>query len=105
MKKLFATVTAFLISASLCINSFAAFTGYGDITGDFKVNSADALQVLMFAVGNTDFDADQKIAADVDGDKKINSADALMILNYSVGNIDAFTVEIGTDPDIGHDVF
>ena len=59
----------------------------GDVNGDGKINSADALLVLQNSVGKITLSAGQKNAADTNGDGKINSADALMILQCSVGKI------------------
>lgn len=55
----------------------------GDVDGNGKVNSLDALTVLQYAVGMTDKIDESK--ADVDGSGKINSTDALIILQISVG--------------------
>lgn len=59
----------------------------GDVSGDFKINSQDALMILQHAVGVITLDASAKILADVSKDNKINSSDALMVLQYSVGLI------------------
>lgn len=57
----------------------------GDVNGDLKVNSNDALLVLMHAVGERIMpDADKKYA-DMNGDGALNSLDALMILRKAVG--------------------
>lgn len=63
----------------------------GDVNEDCSINSADALLVLQYSVGNKTLSDSQKSAADVNGDKNINSADALKILQYSVGNITDFS--------------
>ena len=57
----------------------------GDVNGDNKVNSADALKILKYCVGTENLSQDETKAADVNGDGKINSADALKILKYCVG--------------------
>lgn len=59
----------------------------GDVSGDFKINSQDALMILQHSVGVITLDASAKILADVSKDNKINSSDALMVLQYSVGLI------------------
>lgn len=61
----------------------------GDLNGDDKINSSDALLVLQHSVGKITLDDTQKSCADVNKDGKINSSDALMILQYSVGKIDS----------------
>lgn len=57
----------------------------GDVDLDGSVDSADALKVLRFDVGNADFNALQLLLADVTKDGKTDSADALQILRFDVG--------------------
>ena len=59
----------------------------GDVSGDFKINSQDALMILQHAVEVITLDDATKILADVSKDGRINSSDALMVLQYSVGLI------------------
>ena len=66
---------------------------YGDVDGDGKASSADALEILKAVVGNVTLTEEQTILADVDGDEKISSVDALYILKKVVGKIDKFPVE------------
>lgn len=82
MKKIIAVLSAVSLAAALCVNSFAA--NLGDVNGDDSVNSADALMVLQYSVGenNKEF---IKANADINGDGNINSSDALSILQISVG--------------------
>lgn len=58
---------------------------YGDIDGDGKITSNDALMINSYSVGKTSFSALQKKLADVDRDGNITSADSLDVLRYSVG--------------------
>ena len=57
----------------------------GDVNGDGKANSADALKILKHSVDIEKISDNYLSAADVNGDGKVNSADALKILKYSVG--------------------
>ncbi len=57
----------------------------GDIDGNFKINSNDALLVLQHSVSIITLDATQKKYADMNNDKKYNSSDALSILQKAVG--------------------
>ncbi len=57
----------------------------GDINGDKKVNSIDALNILEYSVGNKIFSDEQKKICDIDGDKLINANDALYILQIATG--------------------
>ncbi len=99
MKRIISLLLAAVFAFSVCITAQAAQRG--DVNGDGKVNSSDALLVLQYSVGaiktiNTS-------AADLNGDKKINSTDALTILQISVGIISdakykaAFTLKAKID--------
>lgn len=57
----------------------------GDIDGNGKINSQDALMVLQHSVSVITLNSTQKKAADMNGDSKINSSDALAILMIAVG--------------------
>ena len=57
----------------------------GDVNGDSKINSADALLVLQHSVSLKSLTAEQKQYADMNNDKKYNSSDALAILQKAVG--------------------
>lgn len=106
MKKILCLIVCLIFTAALAMNAYAKFTRYGDVTGDNKINSSDALAVLTAKVGLRTLSDDQNLAADVDHNGKVNSSDALMILNYAVGNIKEFPADsYSPDPDIGHDVF
>ena len=58
----------------------------GDVNNDKKINSADALRVLEFAVGKANLTKSQQKAADLNKDKKVNSQDAYIILSIATGN-------------------
>lgn len=62
---------------------------YPDVNGDGNVNSADALIVLQYAVGESDMIKTEKqfMNADTNGDNAVNSFDALTILQIAVGMI------------------
>lgn len=59
----------------------------GDVTGDGKVNSADALCILEYAVGRLTLSESQITAADVNGDSAVNSVDALTVLRIATGQV------------------
>lgn len=59
----------------------------GDVNNDKKINSADALRALEFAVGKTTLTKSQKKAADINKDGKVNSQDAFIILSISTGKL------------------
>lgn len=65
-------------------------TKTGDLDGDSKINSNDALTILQYATGKINLTEKQKSVADVNKDKKINSNDALTILQYATGYITKF---------------
>ncbi len=71
-----------------------AFEGtYGEVNGDEKINSADALEILKSVVGKVDLNEMQIEAADVNDDGKVGADDALMILQYVVGKLQYFPAE------------
>ncbi len=57
----------------------------GDVNGDKKVNSIDALNVLEYSVGNRMFNNEQKKVCDMNSDGYVNSNDALTILQVATG--------------------
>ena len=106
MKKIFSLFLCAAAIFTFTFGAYAKFTFYGDVTCDKKINSSDALSVLMTSVGLKSLDDDGKRAADVDGNGKVNSSDALLILNFSIGMIYEFPAEADVGkPDRGHDVF
>ena len=66
---------------------------YGDISGDKKVGSDDALLALQYVVDKTALQNKQLAMADVNADAKIGSDDALDILKRVVGKVTAFNAE------------
>ena len=62
----------------------------GDLNGDGKVNTADAVQILKSAAGMIVLDEKQQLAGDTNHDGKVNTADAVLILKYAAGMISAF---------------
>ncbi|MBR6530897.1 MAG: dockerin type I repeat-containing protein [Clostridia bacterium] len=81
MKRIISLFMAVLFAFGVCITAQAKTQG--DVNGDGKVNSTDALKVLQYSVNI--IKSIDKTAADVNGDGKINSTDALIILQISVG--------------------
>ncbi len=65
-------------------------TKLGDIDGDGRVISSDALYVLQFSTGLKELSDEQKTVADVNCSGEINSSDALAILQYATGIITSF---------------
>lgn len=65
---------------------------YGDLTGDGRVDSVDALVALQAATGKISLTAVQAMAADVDGQDGISAGDALLILQYATKKIRSFPV-------------
>ena len=59
----------------------------GDVNGDSKVNTADAVYLLKNAAGMLTLTSEQMQVADLNHDGKINTADAVMILRYVAGII------------------
>lgn len=57
----------------------------GDVNGDGKVNTIDALNALKYDVGAMQLTSEQINALDVNKDGKANTVDALALLKYDVG--------------------
>lgn len=81
VKKAVSVILALVMIISCIPFAFAALRG--DVDGNGKVNSLDALTVLQYSVGMLESIDEKK--ADVDNNGKINSTDALIILQISVG--------------------
>lgn len=87
MKKYVLGLVSFIVIFSVVFcNVFVsgASNVVGDINGDGKANSSDALLVLRYCVGMSTGVKDMK-PADVNHDGKINANDALIILRICVG--------------------
>ena len=59
----------------------------GDVNGDGRIDSADAVQILKASVKLAEV---KKELADVNNDDRVDSADAILVLKYSVKLIDKF---------------
>ena len=79
------------ITTTLQIRVGEGTVTWGDVNGDGKVNSTDAVLILRYAAQlGVDIDT---AAADVNGDGKINSTDAVLVLRYAAQLITKFPVE------------
>jgi hypothetical protein len=61
----------------------------GDVNGDNKVDTADALEALRKAIGIVDFDPFQMHVVNTRRDETVTTADALQILRFAVGLINS----------------
>lgn len=87
MKKCLLALVSFIVIFSVVFcNVFVTHASnlIGDVNGDGKVNSTDALIVLKYSVGLS-VNAKDITLGDLNHDNKVNSADALIILKISVG--------------------
>ena len=84
MKKLFS-----ILSAAVIVLSVAAVMAFGknrgDVNGDGKVDSADAMLVMKCDAGLLSLSNDEIKRADLNGDGKIDSCDAVYILRIAAG--------------------
>ena len=62
----------------------------GDVDGDGKINTTDALLVLQHVSETITLEGNEFVAADVDKDGVIKTTDALLILQYVAENISSF---------------
>jgi hypothetical protein len=73
----------------------------GDVSGDQKINLADAILVLRFSLKQAVPTATQLSSADVDGDGRVTLADAMLVLRYALGLIHSFPAGPQPVPDLG----
>ena len=88
MKKLFSILSAAVIVLSVAaVMAFAVGDGKnrGDVNGDGKVDSADAMLVKKYDAGLLSLSNDEIKRADLNGDGKIDSCDAVYILRIAAG--------------------
>lgn len=62
-----------------------AVEGIGDLDGNGKLDSGDALAILQYVTNPIGLSSLQLQLADMNGDGKVNSLDALIVLQISVG--------------------
>ena len=73
---------ASMLSMLLILISANAQTLRGDVNGDGKINSTDALLILQSATGVVNLTDNQKKLADVNGDGKVNAVDLTLVRKY-----------------------
>lgn len=66
---------------------------FGDVTGDGKIEVADAIKVLKDIVGIETLSGPQSYAGRVTGGETVSVSDAILILQHIVGIIDSFPAE------------
>lgn len=63
----------------------------GDVNGDEDVDFADAILIIRYDAGLTEFTDDQTKSGDVNGDGEVDFADAILVIKYDAGLIDEFS--------------
>lgn len=66
---------------------------YGDVNGDGKVDSLDAMLIYACHNGKKALSEKQRLVADVNGDGKVDSFDAMLVYAYHNGKIKKFPIE------------
>ena len=75
------------IGGTLVIKALASEYRIGDVTGDGRSSTADALYILRNSLGMKYFDKEQMVNADTNFDGNITAADALRVQRKTVGLI------------------
>lgn len=102
MKKIVSVALAVVMVLSITVISFAAKSYLGDVNGDGKVSSADALWTLKIAAGLEKGTAAQKKAADYNKDGSVTAIDARKILQVAAGLLEPEEMTTtGGSPSIG----
>ncbi len=108
MKKFLKKATCLVMAAMMLSSSSVAHAKDnlpGDLNGDGKINSSDALEILEIAVGAKEAEEGILTYGDINVDGVINSVDALLVLQKSVGldiNIASIKISQGdTTVDVG----
>ena len=73
------------IGGTVVIKAICSDATVGDVNGDNKSSTVDALLVVRSAIGLNQLDAANKINADTNFDGKVTAADALIIQRHAVG--------------------
>lgn len=84
---LFAVFAVIIHFTTRVTNESYADCAVGDINGDGKINSADAVLIIKHISGNGNLFDNQIKNADVNSDGTVNSIDALLILRYATNDI------------------
>ena len=82
--------TSYVINGSDIYDLMASEHCVGDVTGDGRTSTADALYILRNSIGMKDFDDEQKINGDTNFDGKVSAADSLLVQRKSVGLVSEF---------------
>lgn len=93
-KRILALLMSLIIASGLAMTAGASEAVYGDLNGDSKINSIDALIILRHNVQIETLPEERIDIADVNGDGKINSMDALEVLMVAVKQLPYFSREI-----------
>ncbi len=83
MKKIVSIVLVVVMVLSLAVVAFAA--KLGDVDGNGRVTSADALMVLQYVAGSKSLTEEQQNRADANKDGTLGAVDARKILQIVAG--------------------
>ena len=65
---------------------------YGDVNGDGKITTKDAIMIYQYSNQNRDLDERARKAADVNGDGKVTLKDVVIILQFCAQQRTSFPV-------------
>ncbi len=73
----------------------------GDLSGDGKVNTGDAVLILRHAAELVQLNDEQLVAGDINTDGSVNVGDAVLVLRHTVGLIEIPGAPVSDDGDVG----
>lgn len=88
MAALLAVITLLLPCGMISVDAAAPVYIMGDVNGNGRIDSTDALLIQRYLVKQVSFDSTEKLVSDIDFDEKISSMDAMRVMRCVSGYSD-----------------